>query len=223
MKDLDLFKPLNESEKELVTTLAIAKSFHKGEPVFLENEPADTIYLIKSGKILLYKLSEDGKEIALDILHENDIFGENTLFEDANHTMNAKAMENTFVCTCSRRDLPELLKNPAISFKIIKVLGDKLNNYTEQMAMMAFQDVKGRILKTMIRLSKDYGEQTSKGIKINVPLNHQDIANLVNASRVMVTNSLKDLREEELLMVDQRQFYLLDQSLPKKSDTYSLK
>lgn len=210
MKDLDIFESLNEEEKEQVTKIAQAKSYKKGDTIFSEGETADTIYLVRAGRVLLYKLSEDGKEIVLDILQVDDIFGENTILDDVQHTMNAKALEDIFVCTCSRNDLPDLLQNPMIALKIIKVLGEKLNNYTEQMANLAFHDVKGRVFNVLVRLAKEYGQTTSTGIMIDVTLNHQDLANLVNASRVMVTNTLNDLKHEGKIAVRERHFYILD-------------
>ncbi|MHB9094115.1 MAG: Crp/Fnr family transcriptional regulator [Eubacteriales bacterium] len=209
MKDLEIFAPLSEEEKLVVTRLAKAKPYSKGEIIFSEGDSADTIYLVRAGMVLLYKTSEEGKEISLDILQEDDIFGENTIFDDVQHTMNAKALEDTFVCTCVREDFPFLLSNPLIALKIIKALGDKLNNYTEQVASMAFHDVKGRVLNTLVRLAKEYGRDTPKGTKIEISLNHQDIANLVNASRVMVTNSLSHLKQEGKIAVHGHRFYLL--------------
>lgn len=137
MKELEVFQPLSDQEKELVSALAKPGHYRKGEIVFSEGDPADTIYLVRAGRVLLYKISEDGKEISLDILQEDDLFGENTIFDDVLHTMSAKALEDTFVCTCSRNDFPKLLQNPMTALKIIKALGDKLNNYTEQMASLA--------------------------------------------------------------------------------------
>lgn len=63
-----------------------------------------------------------------------------------------------------------------------------MNTYTEQMASMAFNDVKGRILSTFNKLVLNHGVSTKLGTKIDIVLSHQDIANLVNASRLMVTN-----------------------------------
>ncbi len=217
MKELEIFQPLSKEEKQQVTALARTGFYKKGDIIFSEGDPADTIYLVRAGRVLLYKISEDGKEISLDILQEDDIFGENTIFDDVQHTMNARALEDTFVCMCVRDDFLYLLQNPLIALKIIKALGDKLNNYTEQMASMAFRDVKGRVLNTLIRLAKDYGQKTPRGIKIDISLNHQDLANLVNASRVMVTNTLNDLKHEGYIAVHQRRFYLLNQQLLKKA------
>ncbi len=213
MKDLSLFEPLDEKEKELITLLAKPKFYTKGEIIFEEESPADTIYFIRGGRILLYKISEEGKEMVLDILQKDAVIGENTIFDEAFYTMSAKAMEHSHVCTCTRSDFVDMLKNPLIAVKMLKAMSDKLNNYTEQLAAMAFTDVKGRIIGTLERLSKEYGENTPHGIKIDIPLNHQDLACLVNASRVMVTNTLASLKQEGRITVHSRRFHLIDNGL----------
>ena len=216
MKDLEIFQKLNESEKAQVLKLARGKRYKKGELIFAEGDLADTIYLVKEGKVLLYKISEDGKELSLNILQENDIFGENTILEDNYQTMYAKALENVFVCTCTQQDFYSLLMNPTVAFKVISYLSEKLNNYTQRAAVMAFQDVKGRVFSTLARLAKDYGELTPDGLRINIILSHQELANLVNASRVMVTNVLNELKHEGLIGVNQRMFFLVDSKLQNK-------
>ncbi len=80
-----------------------------------------------------------------------------------------------------------MLQNPRVSMKIIQLLGKKLNDYTEQVASIAFRDVKGRIASTLLRLAEEYGVSAPEGIVIDLDLTHQEIGNLVNASRVMVT------------------------------------
>lgn len=196
MKDLELFQGLEHNEKLKIVELAKGKLYRKGELVFREGEHADTIYLICSGRLLLYKSSPEGKEISLDMIEEGGLLGENTIFDDMVHTFSAKALTDTFVCRCFKSDFPVLLSNPTISLKIIKSLTDKLNRYTESIATMAFYDVKDRVFNTLARMSKRYGIHTPQGIKLDIILSHEDIAQLVNASRVMVTNTIKVLKEE---------------------------
>lgn len=62
-------------------------------------------------------MSAEGKEITLGILKEDDLFGENTFFEDTLHTMSAQAIEETFICSCTREQSALLLQNPGISLK----------------------------------------------------------------------------------------------------------
>lgn len=210
MKELSIFSSLDFSEREKIGMLAGKKTYRKNEYIFREGEAADTVYLIKHGRVRLFKISVNGKEITLDILKEDDIFGENTLFEDACHSINAQVLEDTFICSCNKNDFASLLQNPETSLKIIQLLGKKLNNYTEQVASIAFRDVKGRVSATLLRLADQYGKPCQEGTAIDINLTHQDLASLVNASRVMVTNVLISLKQEGVIKSKGQRLTLLN-------------
>ncbi len=176
MKDLALFSALSPAERQQVARMAGKKIYQKGEMVFYDGDPAETIYLVKSGQI---------------------------------RSMSAEALEPSFVCTCTRGDFERMIiQNPAVGLKLIKALGEKLNNYTGQMADMAFRDVRGRLINTLQRLARDYGKPDGDGLLISIHLTHQDLASLVNASRVMVTNSLNRLKQEGVIAMNKNNIVL---------------
>jgi CRP/FNR family transcriptional regulator len=213
MKDLDIFSALSHAEREQIGTLALKKIYRKNEPIFSQGAEADAIYLIKAGRVRLYKLSEEGKECTLDYLKAEDIFGEVTFFENAVHTMNAVATEDTFICCCTKELFVKLLDSPQTALKIIQYLGKKMNEYTEHMSRTAFKDVRGRVLDVLCKLAESYGKQTDTGLTIALGLTHQDIGSLVNASRVMVTNVLGELRKENLVHIDGQRITLSYESI----------
>jgi CRP/FNR family transcriptional regulator len=209
MKDLDIFSALDPAERDKVGALALKKTYRKNEYIFRDGEGADAIYLIKSGRVKLFKTSEDGKEFTLDFLKAEDIFGEATFFENAVQTINAVALEETFVCCCTKELFTMLLQSPQTSLKIIQHFGKKMNNYTEHMSRNAFKDVRGRILDVLSRLAETYGTPSQVGVTIAMDLTHQDIGSLVNASRVMVTNVLGEMRKENLIYIEGHRITLL--------------
>ena len=210
MKDLSIFSTLDIPERNRIGELAGKKLYSRNEYLFRDGDPADAIYLIKSGKVKLFKVSAGGKEIILDILKEDDLLGENTFFDRAEHTMSAQAMENTFVCSCTREHFALLLQNPQTSLKIIQLLGEKLNNYTNQAANIAFHDVRGRVAATLLKLAKQYGAGSPQGTTIDVELTHNDLASLVNASRVMVSNVVGGLRQDGVIATKDHRFTILN-------------
>ncbi|GAB6172229.1 Crp/Fnr family transcriptional regulator [Paradesulfitobacterium aromaticivorans] len=200
MLDLVIFSTLSPEEKRQVTQLAGKKTYQKGTVIFHEGDPADTIYIVKSGRIRLFKGSEGGKEITLDILEVDSIFGENSIFDEQFHSMTAQVLEPSFICTCTKADFEKMiLQNPAAGLRLLKFLGKRLNNYTDQMADMAFHDVRNRLLKTLQRLASNYGKPVNEGLLLTIHLTHEDLASLVNASRVMITYTLNKLKEEGLI------------------------
>ena len=163
MKDLDIFSALSHSEREQIGDLAFKKTYRKNELVFTEGAEADSIYLIKSGRVKLFKISEDGKEFTLDYLKSEDIFGEVTFFENPLHTMNAVALEDTFICCCTKELFSMLLQNPQSTLQIIQYLAQKSNDYTDHLSRIAFMDVRGRIVDLLYRLAEKYGISSSVG------------------------------------------------------------
>lgn len=213
MKDLEIFSALSPAEREKIGDLAFKQTYRKQESIFIQGTKADTIYLIKTGRVRLYKVSEEGKEFTLDFLKAEDIFGEVTFFENAVHSLNAVAIEDTFICSCTRELFVKLLNNPETALKIVQYLSKKMNEYTEHMTRSAFLDVRGRVLGVLCKLASNYGKQTGIGVTLALELTHQDIGCLVNASRVMVTNVLTELRKEKLVHIDGQRITLSKESI----------
>lgn len=68
MKDLPIFSTLDSGERNKIGELAVKKVYRKNQFIFREGKPADTIFIIKYGRVRLYKISPGGKEITLEIL-----------------------------------------------------------------------------------------------------------------------------------------------------------
>ena len=204
MTDLWLFSALSVEEKtELQQSSVRRMSHHRGETLFNEGDDAEAVFLVTAGRIRLYKLSDDGKEITLGYLGVHDIFGEETLFTSGRRTFAAEAMEDTRLCACYKNDFEAMLAtHPAMATRLIKIMAEKLSQLTEHLADIAIYDARNRVLRTLGRLARDYGEPSVGGIRLGFRLTHDDLGALIGTSRVMVTNVLKSLREEGLVTTD---------------------
>src|SRR6516165_2351238 len=88
-----LFSGLDEENLGEVATIAIRRSFAKGEALFTEGEPATGFYLLASGSIKLCKVSPDGKEKVLHFTHPSETFAEAAFFGDGKYPAEARALE----------------------------------------------------------------------------------------------------------------------------------
>ena len=208
MKDIELFSGLSDTDKELIPKLARSKIIKKGETLFEEGSPCNSIYLICSGKIALIKYTEDGKKVILDIVGENSILGEATIFEDMSNTFFAVAIEDVFCCICHKEDFIILLSNAEIAVKMVSYYVSKLNSYTENIYNFAYKDVKDRVLSMLTNLANKYGEERDDGLALDFYLSHEDISNMAGASRVMVTNVISDLKSDNLISIDRRRYVI---------------
>jgi CRP/FNR family transcriptional regulator len=79
-EDLELFSAIDPFEREQIRKLAIKKMYRKNDYIFKEDDPSNSIYLIKHGRVRVFKSSFEGKEFTLDFFKEKDILGESIFF-----------------------------------------------------------------------------------------------------------------------------------------------
>lgn len=221
MAELWLFEQLTPAEKRQIQGMARRLTFKKGELLFMEGDPAAAIFLITAGRVKLFKVSDGGKEIVLGYLTPHDLFGEEVLFSDGVRTFAAQAVEPAHVCSCFKSDFEALIaQSSAISIKVIQRLGQKVGKMAEQLADVAIYDTQERVVRTLARLAREYGEETELGWRLNFRLTHEDLGALVGASRVMVTNVLKALRQAgTVLSDDSKQRFIVNRRLLAQTET----
>jgi CRP/FNR family cyclic AMP-dependent transcriptional regulator len=94
---------------------------------------------------------------------------------------------------------------------------ERLRKANEQIQDLTFLNARERILKILLRLSKEHGTLLPSGeMRINLKLTHQQIADLVGAARETASKILQELQEEGLIIVDQKKIILKDPVILEK-------
>ncbi|WKY46600.1 Crp/Fnr family transcriptional regulator [Eubacteriaceae bacterium ES3] len=195
MKELEIFDILTANEKLAIHDLARGNLLKKGEFLFNQGDEGHKVFLIQTGKIMLQKYTEEGTKIVIDILKPGDLICENIIFEEINYPFSGVALENSYICACSKNEMNTLIKDPLILEKIFMSINNKMLAYTERMTTHAIKDVQSKIYTTLKLIADRHGRKTKDGLEIDCYLSHEDIGFLVNASRVTVTRSINELIE----------------------------
>lgn len=204
-----LFSSLPEAELQRMASLLRPVTVRKKDFIYSVGDRADTIYILKEGRIKITRFTEEGKEIIMDILEPGDIFGELALAGEAQRETCAEALEESFICAIPRRDFEEFLsKNPDLSFKITKWIGLKLRKIESRLEKLLFKDVRMRILTLLQDLASTYGRDTPEGKEISLKISHQDIANLIGSTRETVTLEINNLKKSGQIIIKDRRFIL---------------
>ncbi|RNC28750.1 MAG: CRP-like cAMP-activated global transcriptional regulator [Candidatus Dichloromethanomonas elyunquensis] len=190
----------------------------KGQILFHQGDEAKYLYLVKAGMLKLVYYDLEGNEKILDMIGPKECVGESA-FWSTKYDFDAIALENTFVC-CYNFDYfrTVILGNPDYAEKMIKYLGQKLDDGMFRIKDNEGLSVKDKLRKQLDKLAHDYGQLMEDGynIIIKLKLTQKDLANLIGASRLMVNNALRELKKD-LLIDKQDGYYILknDQSLIK--------
>ena len=221
LKELTVFSRLNNKEIELICQSGYEKAYKEGEIIFFENDSFKKLYLLVKGKVKLSMLSPEGKEKVMTILQQGDILGEISLFDQDPHPLTAEVMEEARLMIIPWENLESIIiDHPRLALKIIEALSKKTRLLTSQVRDLVFQDAAGRLASLLTRFKEDFGIEMETGIKINLVLTHQEIANLLGTSRVTVTKMLNKFVKEGLIEMENRKIVIKDEkALSEKVQT----
>lgn len=209
LKELELFRGLEKQEFVNVCLAATKKIIEKGGYLFNQGEPADTLYLVKAGKLKLVQLTDGGREIIVDILGPGEVLGETVLFQRGDYLYSAQAIETTKVCSFSLAQFETMIRNnPALAVKIISHLGQKLYEFVRLAGEVTGTSARERLLRILHRLADEHGRQVDSGILIELDLTQQELANMVGISRVKVAQIISELKESGVIQRNGKSYLL---------------
>lgn len=210
LKKIKLFSSLSEDEMAEMGRITSMESVKKRQPLYLPGDPGDNVFLLKSGRVKVSQISEDGKEFTLAILEPGEIFGELEVFEGTQRDTMAEALEDTSICVIKKRDFEELLKKrPDLTLRLTKMIGLRLRRLESRITDLVFKDVPSRLAHLLLRLSGEFGVRDGAAIRLTIGITHQQMANLIGSTRETVTAILGDFKRQGLISLDERRVVIL--------------
>jgi CRP/FNR family cyclic AMP-dependent transcriptional regulator len=208
---LPFLKDLDASYLEYTIPLFRKRKAKKGSIIFLQGDDGDELYIIETGLVKIYSF-DGAKTVILAFLGEGDYFGEMALMKPGlQRSATAETLEPTVFYVLRRSDFEQLLeRNNKMALQMLWFTMERLRKANEQIQDLTFLNVRARILKILLRLSKEHGVTVPNGVQINLRLTHQQIADLVGAVRETATKVLLELQDEGLISVDQKKIILMD-------------
>lgn len=186
--------------------------FKKNDFVYFEEDAADKVYLVNSGKIKIGYVTDDGDEIITAILSKGEIFGEKAILGQESRSEFAQAIENkTSVCPITTPEMIELLReNKQFSLKIYKFIGFRFKKLERRLQLLLFKDTKTRLKEYLKELAEDFGytNKVTGDVVIRHPYTQKEIATLIGTSRPTLNILLNELQKEDYLRFDRKEIIL---------------
>jgi CRP/FNR family transcriptional regulator, cyclic AMP receptor protein len=212
IKKFTFFSDLQENELEQIAKISMERNYKRSMLLFMEGEPGDAFYYIKSGKVKIFRTYEDGREHIVHIFDEGNVFGEATLFNNIPYPASASVYEDAVIGIIKNSDLEELVKaNSELALKIIKILTKKLIFAQNKIRDLAFNDVFARTATQILKLAKDYGKKTETGIIIDIQLSRQELADMVSTTRETVSRAISRFKKEKSITEEQDKILVLNE------------
>lgn len=192
---------MNNSLQEFFSTITQVKSIEKGTFLFSEGDIADELYIVKTGRLKVGKITDDGKELSLRMCKKGDIVGELSLYtENVNHFLHAKVIESGEVAIINKADLEKtLLNNSELTIEFIKLMNTLIRRDQTLFRDLILYGKRGALCSTLIRLTNSYGKEQEDGVMLSISLTDQALADFCGTTRESVNRLLSDLRKKKII------------------------
>ncbi len=203
-----LFGGLDRQELERFAELTREKTYPRGSVILFEHDPGDSLFVVRSGRVKVVLIGEDGREVILGMLGVGEHFGELSLIDDRPRSAHVMAVEDADLLVLHRDDFRARVESsPSVAWSLLTELSRRLRRADDKIGGLVLLDVPGRIARLLLDLADEGGSAL-----IEKALTHQTIAQMIGASRETVSRAMKDFQEAGLIGVERRRITLRDRT-----------
>jgi CRP-like cAMP-binding protein len=193
------------------------RRFRRGEVIFHEGDPADSLHVVASGAVKIVLSSDEGEEAIIATLHPGDFFGELSLLDGSPRSATAVAVDATETLSLPRDTfLEELGRSASLRDSLLRSLAGELRRLTGHVEELHFMDLSGRLASRLVRLAADADpppRRTEDGrveATLEWPFTQSDLAAMIGATRQSVNRLLVDLVDRGLVRIERETLVIPD-------------
>jgi CRP/FNR family transcriptional regulator len=211
LREVDLFAGLSLDQLRQISQTLPMTTCQTGGLVTSPNDDDERLYIVKRGRVRLYRLTPDGKQLTLDILDKGRIVGRMSWLGQELNDAYAEAIEDAIVCSFTPAELQRLLDRfPGIGLNIIRYLSERLAASEREREIMAFRSVEQRLAARLLELAERFGQPSDGPIVIDARLTQQELADMIGTSRETLATTISSLRERGVLDMHQQNVTIRD-------------
>jgi CRP-like cAMP-binding protein len=208
----ELFHGMPYHELRAIEDNLAMTTCEKGRIFYMPGETAETLFILKEGRVQLYHLSPDGRKMILDTLTPGTVFGEMSIIGQGMQNTFAEAVEPCVLCVMSRHDVLELLRaHPETSLHLLSIVGTRLMDTEKRLTEFSYMDVSKRLAALLLRLREKSNviPRNEEGDRIT-GYSHQDLADFIGTYRETVTQTLNHFKQQGLIDIQRKAIVILD-------------
>jgi CRP/FNR family transcriptional regulator, cyclic AMP receptor protein len=195
----ELFEGVPAEDVQQVLVVARRRTFSRGEVVFHQDDPADSLHLVVDGRFAMARRTNLGEQSLLAISGPGDAFGELALVSEQNRSATASALEAGETLCLHRIDFDQLrVSHPAVDRVLVSLLARQLQRMNQLLSEAFYENAERRVLRRLLELGRAYsGPDGDRAI----PVTQEQLAALAGASRATVNAVLSAERRRGTIEV----------------------
>jgi CRP-like cAMP-binding protein len=204
---IDIFQDLPPADLAPIERATRVTSVPQGHLFFAPGERGDEVYLLRSGRVRLYKLSPEGRALTLAVLEPPHLFGEMAVVGPRLHDSFAEAMTGCTVGIVAGDALRDAMAgHAAVALRLMELMGQRLRTMENKLSDIAFKSVPQRLATVLLGLAVPGDGGTPTVVRYT----HQQLAEMIGSYRETVTKAIGEFRDGGLIRVDEDAISLTD-------------
>jgi len=199
-----LFAGLQGEDLDRLLAICRQRPAARGELLFSEGEAAEGFFVVLTGKVKVFKLSPEGKERILHIVHPGGTFAEAAIFADGCYPAYAEPLTPSDLAFFPKRDFLQLLQSHSrIAINMIAGLSRFLRQFASQIEELTFKDVPARLARYLLDLAGDADQ-------VELPISKAQLASNLGTVSETLSRTFRKLSDESYLDVEGKRIRILD-------------
>ncbi|OAS21541.1 Crp/Fnr family transcriptional regulator [Paenibacillus oryzisoli] len=222
LSNLKIFDLLTQADLEQIEQMAImTNTWPKNSLIQTPESKSDGLFFVLEGMIRLSKSNTAGKQYTVGILGPGSIYGEISSLSFGTNGNYMETIEETHICTIHKAQFEQFLNtHPEFSWKLLEELSNRLLDRDEVLEKLALSDLRGKVLFFLTKLSKKFGVEENGYQKIDLPLTHQELANMIGATRESVSLVLQELSNDGVIITGRKKIIVKEDMARELMETY---
>lgn len=215
LREVDLFADLSADEIDAMDRMAPATLFRRGQLLYSQAQPIHSLFILKTGRVRVFRVAEDGKALTLAILEPGAVFGEMVLVGQRMYDSYAEAIDDALICQLNTVDVERfLLADPRIAVRVARILGERVAELEDRLTDLALRSLQARVAAALLSLTRPSGGAPAArfGRNLQVRLTHEQIAGVIGATREATSRVLSDFADRGVIKQGRGRIIVLDPS-----------
>lgn len=208
LSKIEIFQDLSDQEMEEMDRSTTMTTCKPGRVFYAPEEMGEVLFLLKKGRVQLYRLSPEGKKLIVAELGPGAIFGEMSIVGQGMHNTFAESINECLICVMSRVDVERLLTDkPMVALRFMESMAGRIREAEEKLEDLAFKSIPTRLAALLLKLATDNG-----GADKVEGYTHQEMAEMLGTYRETTTQTLNEFKERGWIEIGRKKIDILDRA-----------
>jgi CRP/FNR family transcriptional regulator len=213
LRSTPIFSRLNPADRAAVAAGAAVRHYPRGEMIFEQESPSDALYAIISGRVKIFRMMPNGKDLILEVFGPGDPLGAVALYMGRPFPASASALEDTTCVVIPRATFFQLLEaNPSLVRGLLLGLTTRLVELTNRLAELSGGRIEGRFARLFLKLGREMGRSDRGGTFVPLALSRQELADMTGTTIETCIRIMSRWGKAGVVGTEKDGFVLLDRS-----------